>query len=218
MLYDTACPNDEILMDFLEHRLTGNALQEVERHLARCADCREQVAECAELLCTSIAEDTTPVPQGVTQRAVDTVLGLENKSLFDKLIHSTRRQISKSKSALERLTWQPVSAAVALRGQAETLNPEVIRRKKQFGHLRVDIEIEKSDADQALIRVSGSSLQADTTPVRVALFSQDREVASALLGDAPIIFEEIPLGIYALVFVKQNKDMGRYAFEIADQP
>ena len=218
MLYNTACPSDEILMDFLEHRLTGNALQEVERHMARCADCREQVAVCAELLSTSIGDDTIPVPQGVTQRAVDTVLGLENKSLFDKLIHSTRRQISKSKSALERLTWQPVSAAVALRGQAETLNPEVIRRKKQFGHLRVDIEIEKSDADQALIRVSGSSLQANTTPVRVALFSQDREVASALLGDAPIIFEEIPLGIYALVFVKQNKDMGRYTFEIADQP
>ena len=149
MLYNTACPNDEILMDFLEHRLTGNALQEVERHLARCADCREQVAVCAELLCTSIAEDTIPVPQGVTQRAVDTVLGLENKSLLDKLIHGTRRQIAKSTAALERLTWQPVSAAVALRGKAETLNPEVIRRKKQFGHLRVDIEIEKSDADQA---------------------------------------------------------------------
>lgn len=213
----TVCPNDEILMDYLEHRLRGKALHKIERHLSACADCRDQVAVCADLLGAGIAGDTMPVPQGVTQRAVDRVLGLENKSLLHKLTHGTRQHIAAGTAVLERLTWHPVSAAAALRGTSETLSPEVIRREKQFGNLRVGIEIEKSSADQAMIRVKDSSPQTAAAPVRVALFSQDREVASAPLGDAPVIFEELPLGTYQLVFVRQNRNLGQYAFEIADQ-
>ena len=218
MQYKTACPNDEILMDFLEHRLTGKSLQEVEHHLAHCTDCREQVAVCSELLSTNIDDNTMPVPQSVTQRAVDTVLGLENRSLLQKLTHGARRQIARGTAVMERLTWQPVPAAVALRGETKTPSPEVIRRKKKFGDLSVVIEIEKSGIDQAMIRVTGRSLQADILPLRVALFNQDREMASALLGDAPVIFEEIPFGIYELAFVKQNKVLGQYTFEITTQP
>lgn len=205
-------------MDYLEHRLSGDAREKMVRHLAQCVGCREQVAVCAELLITGIDDDTITVPQGVTQRAVDTVLDLENQPLLHRLAHGARQQIVKGTAAFERLTWHPVSAAVALRGRDKTLSPEVIRREKQFGDLRVAIEIEKGGTDQAMIRVKGSSLQADTTPVRVALFSQDREVASALLGDDSVIFEEIQLGTYRLVFVKQNQNLGQYSFEIADQP
>lgn len=211
----TRCPSDETLMDFLEHRLHGKALQKIEQHLSACTNCREQVAVCADLLGNASADDSVSVPRRLTQRAVDSVLGLANQSLFHKLTHGARRRIAAGVVVLERLTWRPVPAAAALRGRSEALSPEVIRREKQFGDLRVDIEIEKSGADQALIRVKIPSSQVDTGLVRVALFSQDREVASALLGDVPVAFEEIPLGTYRLVFVKQNRQLGQYAFEIA---
>ena len=210
-----ACPNDETLMDYLEHRLRGKALQKIEQHLSACADCREQVAVCADLLGTGMTDDTVLVPRGVTQRAVDAVLGLANQSLFHKLTRGARQRITAGAVVLERLTWRPVPAAAALRGRSETLSPEVIRREKQFGDLRVEIEIQKSGINQALIRVKGRTSKAGTAPVRVALFSQDREVASTLLSDAPITFEEIPLGAYHLVFMKQNQNLGQYAFEIA---
>jgi hypothetical protein len=157
------------------------------------------------------------VPQGLTQRAVDSVLGLEEQALLQKLTRKLRGQIDKGGEALERLTWRPVPAAVALRGEPETLSPEVIRRDKRFGDLDIGVEIEKSGPEAAIIRVTDRSSRAHPQPVRVALFSGEREVASALLGEVPVVFEDIALGIYALVFVSQNKELGKYAFELAGQ-
>jgi hypothetical protein len=214
----TACPKDETLMDFLAHRLAGKARDQVEHHLAGCADCLEQVAVCADLLDTGLAEESLPVPQTVTQKAVDAVLGLAGETWLHKLTSGTRHSMAKGRAALERLSWRPGPNAVVVRGDADTRLAEVIQREKQFEDLRVTIDIEKSGADQAMIRVADRSSQPDAAPVRVTLIRQNREVASTILGNAPIVFEEIPMGTYTLVFVRHNYLLGQYAFEMTDNP
>jgi hypothetical protein len=212
------CPSDETLTDFLAHRLTSSVREQVENHLAGCAACREQVAMCAELLLTDPAGETAEVSEAVTRQAVDAVLALGPSVKLHTLREGARRWISKGTAALERLVWQPRPAGVAVRGAGDRLAPEPIRREKQFGDLRVTIEIENSGAGQALIRVNRDTGRPAAGPVRVALCMADREAASSLLGHEPVMFEAIPPGIYSLVFALQSGKLGEYAFEIVDLP
>lgn len=218
MQNNTTCPSDETLMDFLEHRLAGPAREKVEHHLAGCAACREQAALCTDLLLADPAAEAVEVSARVTQQAVDAVMALAPSARLGKMRRDARQWISKGKAALERLVWQPRPAGVAVRGAGDQLAPEVIRREKQFGDLRVTVEIENSGPGQALIRVNGDSDLPAAPPVRVALYLENREAASSLLGQAAVVFEEIPPGVYTLVFARQGSKLGEYAFEIVDLP
>lgn len=212
------CPSDETLMDFLEHRLDDSARMQVEQHLARCADCREQAAVCADLLTDDSGGPSVKVPPQVTQMAVDKVLAMDRRIWSLKLRDRVRRWMTQGRTTLDRLAWQPRPAGVAVRGTRGTISPEVIRREKQFGDLRVVIEIENSSAGQALIRATAVSGQKADAPVRAALYMENREAASSVLGQSPAVFEEIPPGIYALVFARRGIKLGEYAFEILDAP
>lgn len=218
MQNNPTCPSDETLMDFLERRLAGSARQKVENHLAACTACREQMAVCADLLLTDPAGEAAAVSESVTRQAVDAVLARDPSAKLHKLRRDARQWIAKGSAALERLVWQPRPAGVAVRGAADQLAPEVIRRVKQFGDLRVTIEIENSGAGQALIRVNGDPGPPAAAPVRVALHAEDREAASSVLDQAGVVFEEIPPGIYTLVLARQGSSLGEYAFEIVDRP
>lgn len=218
MQNNTTCPSDETLMDFLEHRLAGASREKVEHHLAGCAGCREQVALCADLLRTDPAGEAVEVSAQVTQQAVDAALSLDRSAKLRKLRRGARQWIAKGTAALDRLVWQPRPAGVAVRGAGDQLAPEAIRREKQFGDLRVTVEIENSGAGQALIRVNSEPGPEVAAPVRVALYMQDREAASSVLEKAAVVFEEIPPGVYTLVFASQGRKLGEYAFEIVDLP
>jgi hypothetical protein len=213
MKIDTRCPNDETLMDFLEHRLAGKAREQVIRHLAGCANCRELAAVCAGLPTGELDADVLALPRGLTQRAIRAVSGSGHQPWPDRLIQG----MAKGAAVLERIAWRPVADAVAVRGEADIHNPEVIHREKQFGELRVAIDFEKSCADLTLIRVCGLSIPQGAALMRVALISREREVASAALGHAPVLFEEIPMGVYALMFLQQNKVLGEFAFEMTGE-
>ena len=212
------CPSDETLTDFLAHRLTVSARQQVENHLAGCAACREQAAVFAELLLADPAGEAAVVSEAVTRQAVDAVLALGPSAKFHALGEGARRWIGKATAALERVVWQPRPAGVAVRGAGDRLAPETIRREKQFGDLRVTIEIENSGTGQALIRVNGDTGRSPAGPVRVALCMADREAASSVLSHEAVMFEAIPPGIYSLVFAQQGVTLGAYAFEIVDRP
>ncbi|MEJ2039284.1 MAG: hypothetical protein P8X55_10155, partial [Desulfosarcinaceae bacterium] len=70
----------------------------------------------------------------------------------------------------------------------------------------------------ALLRVSGDAGLLVAAPVRVALYTGDREAASGVLGGTAVVFEEIPPGIYTLAFARRGRRLGEYAFEIVDLP
>lgn len=212
------CPNDETLVDFLENRLGDRRRSLMEDHLAHCADCRELAAVYTAVHQRQMQESLEPVPVDVTRRAVSAVQGLSGDRLLDTLAKGARHWMARGTQVLERLSWRPLQAAAVVRGRTDTLERPVIRREKQFDDLRVVVEIEKSGDDHATIRVTGDPAQQGRVPVRVALFRREREMASALLDETAVLFEEIPLGSYALVFVRERTPVGHYAFEITDQP
>jgi anti-sigma factor RsiW len=214
MRYRIACPNDETMMDFLEHRLTGKARKPVERHLAGCAHCREAAATVVGPV-NAAAEIRMPaVPQQATQRAIISVRDLGGTGWPTRLARGMRRWLQRGAAQLQLPAWGP---APAVRGPAGAAGPGNIQRTRRFGDLCVAIGIEKSGAGDALVRVRCTSGSPAEALVRVALLNQSREVASSQLGEHAVVFEAIPPGRYLLHFASQACELGRYTFEIVDQ-
>ena len=94
MKSDTTCPNDETLMDFLEHRLNEKVWTQVAQHLITCSNCREQVAMCAELMTSEMVAKPTFVPQDVTQDAVNAVWSQQTNRWPQKLKKGVRQWIA----------------------------------------------------------------------------------------------------------------------------
>jgi hypothetical protein len=212
------CPDEETLSDFLEDRLTDKQRARIENHLADCRACRDQVAAWIELVHGDALSDAVPVPGGVTRHALDAVAGLARESTAGKLLERTHRLVAQGKALIEQLVIGHHAQPVAVRGDRSTVSDPVIRLRKTFGDLDLRIEIEKSDANQALIRVGYGEEQPLAKPIRVVLRKAQREVASMLLMDTPVVFEEIPFGFYALVFIRSGVQLGEYLFELTGAP
>lgn len=209
------CPDNETLMDFTEGRLSERRRAEIEVHLAACDKCREQVGVCAELLFGGVLDETVPVSDRITQKIVDRMIRPQASTPQPRIMHRPLNWVHKGMAILEH--WvsggEPVPAAV----RGGTVAAEnLIRRRKRFGNMDVSIEIERSGDAQALIRVAWAKQNQTVSPVRVTLSKGDREIASMLLAEKPVVFEEIAFGAYSLVFVR-GKKIGEYAFEITEQ-
>lgn len=219
MKSNPACPNDEMLIDFLEHRLNEKEQVCITQHLATCLNCREQVATYVELISLETSPPSPFVPPDVTQTAVNAVLSQQTDRWPHKLTKGVRQWIAKGTAALDRLKPIPAPNTVAMRrGSPLPLSPAPARCDKQFDDLRVAIEIEYNDIDnQAVIRIE-SLPPTPSDSIRVAVYQRDRETTSQIMTHDPVFFEEIQPGNYTLVFTRQGDIMGTYPFEIKDQP
>lgn len=209
------CPDSETLIDFTEGRLSERRRAEIEVHLAACDKCREQVGVCAELLFGGVLDETAPVSDRITQKIVNRMVWPKTRTPQPGIIHRSLKWVLSGMAVLEHLvSWgEPVPAAV--RGET-VVTEHLIRRKKRFGNMDVSIEIERSGDAQALIRVALAEQHHAVTPVRVTLLKGGREIASMMLAEKPVVFEDIAFGAYSLVFVR-GKKIGEYAFEVTEQ-
>lgn len=212
------CPDEEILIDFLEDRLTDRQRSRIENHLAGCGACRDLVATWVALIQGDALSDAAPVPSAVTRNAVNAVAGLAKASMPKRALERIRRLVSQGKAMMEPLALGSGPQPVTVRGGQAAVSDHVIRRRKAFGDLDLRIEIERCGPGQASIRVACAGRPSPAAPVRVALCKAEREVASMLLGETPVLFEEIPYGSYALVLMRNRVQLGEYLFELTDAP
>lgn len=111
----------------------------------------------------------------------------------------------------------------AVRGTAEA--DALVRFRRRFADLSVEIEVERIDEETAQIRVVPeatapkqiSTIRARVNP-RVTLTREGREIASLPLASDGILFEDIQFGRYRLVFSRDGVEIGAYPFEIRDSP
>jgi len=80
----------------------------------------------------------------------------------------------------------------------------------------VDIEFEKRAPSQAAIRDLIKKNQFISEPLRVTLYSNNREVSSFLGKESVITFQNVLFGHYSLVFLRGGKKLGDYSFQIKD--
>lgn len=207
------CPNEEILADFLEGRLSGRQQARIESHLAACDDCRQQVGVYLQLTHPESAVEPVVAPDYLADKAVRLVAGQADAERARPLFQGTRRLAARGIALLEQLVPANGLQPAPVRGAGTILSERRISRQKQFEDLTVTIEIERSDDDLALIRVLPTGKAADQ-PVRVALIQGGREIVSMTLATDPLAFDDIAFGIYTLVFIRHGVTLGEYRFEI----
>ena len=209
------CPDEETLADFLEGRLTDARRRAIDTHLTQCAVCREQVAVCAEVMALQPTADAAPaVSEHLIRKTLNRVAETR-RPRHGPVMTRTRRLISRGLASMERLAGWSTTVPVAVRGGADVTIP-IIHRRKTFGEFDFAIDLERTGASQTTIRVAIDAPQTITGRLRVALHQGERELASAGMGPAPVVFEDIPFGTYSLAFVHDGHQLGIYPFEVVD--
>jgi hypothetical protein len=209
------CPDDEMLVDFLENRLTKAHRQRVESHLVDCDSCLESLL----IAQTEDVHDNTSsyqsVPPSATQAAMRLVHESGGTGLGEFMIHARKRAEGIYRRVADALT--PVvgePATVPIRGTKHILSDDLIKIQKTFKEIVTEIEIEKVSPRRAHIRVRLIDGRKDKNGIRVTLKRQRRVVASFLLAGGYVVFEDTLFGRYTLDFSFNGNLIGTYPFEI----
>jgi hypothetical protein len=212
------CFNEEMLADYLEVRLTDAKRAEIESHIADCDSCLEDFTVAAPLVRGGDHPDLDPVPDRVTEAAIR-VLNKRNASQFVAPTKKVQRSIKDICSVIfKSLTPEPWGEPelVPIRSSKKVVSKGLIHLKKTFKNVDAEIEIEKTSAFKALIRVKLTQNNGQHKGIRVTLKREHREISSQLFNGSTILFEDIPFGLYQLTFNRKDVILGEYVFEIKE--
>ena len=222
----TECPNEEILVDYLEGRLAGVEKSRVEDHLSFCDNCLEEVSAVYSIMQDGDSFEFMEVPTEVTLSAMELTFYKKNKFLLflkEKLYHFIRNLKFKL-SDFGMIFWTEWQL-VPVRSSRVVLAKNHSRRRKDFNEIETDIEIEKIGDNLAQIRVVLNKDQSIGRELRVTLIRRkrrggvtaailDREIASYIIEDGYVLFENIPFDHYKLTYTRDGVTLGRYLFQI----
>jgi len=212
----TKCVRDEVLMDYLEGRLSYKGRSKVERHLATCDTCLEEVVVTGEMIRGTRDFELETVPEDVTRRAMVAVRAIGDNSLLDKVSIYVSLLDSKLSDAFAGF-WPWKNPGLApVRGSKTLIAKDLILLRKSFADLEAEIEIEKKGKDKVSIRVMLLRDDIPAKPIRVTLFKNGREVASYPFNRSTALFEDMPFECYVLVFTRRGVKAGEYSFEVKE--
>jgi len=214
------CPPQEMLSDYLENRIPDGKKPMIEKHISDCEICMDTIVIARQVLRDEDANRVESVPREVTEAAVNLVrypplsVPLPGRAkVIGRSIGDLLRRLSDvfSPSAWRKLAYAP------LRGSRAVIADDLIRVRRDFDGIDVEIEVEKTGKSKADIRVESRTAIANTVSIRVTLKRNEREISSHLLAAAePALFEDVPFGQYALVFMENRVEKGAYLFQITD--
>lgn len=210
------CSKEELLMDYLEGRLSEGERSKVEQHLLACDTCLEELVIAEKLNDSSLLIGLELVPEQATRRAVETVKALRREPLFDRISAYIHPLFSQGRDVFKR-PWLRVRPNLApVRGSKTVVAEDLILLKKNFLDLDADIEIEKISEDRASIFVRLPKGDEPNNAIRATLSKNGREVSSSLCLGQAASFEGVPFGRYMLTFSRDGVKIGEYAFIIKE--
>ena len=204
-----SCPDEEIIADYLEGRLSAEDKEAMEAHLSECELCLEELVIAGKAI--RDAAELPAVPSGVTEAAVRLVAmrttGVAEKGLKES-IAAFAEKISEYFRYSLHSRWQQAT----IRSSKIAAAPDLVMIRKVFKE--IEAEIEKTGADKAHIGVRASGREKNG--IRVTLKRVEREISSQLLSGGYTLFEDIPFGRYEIVFSTNGSELGSYTFEIRE--
>lgn len=213
----SGCPTEEQIADYLEDRTSEAQRIDVEGHLARCESCFEEFA-CYRSVVRGGESTPDQVPESVTLHTLDR---LEQKGLlrlrpFKLPTAGGVRDLCRR--MVGYLGFSHSSAALApIRGSKRVVKEGFVEIRKTFQDLSTVIEIEKIPHHKVNIRVSFPGDDNEGGFIRTTLVKDGRYVTSLLCAPTePVVFDEVPFGVYALSFSRGGTLAGEYHFEIKD--
>ena len=206
-----SCPDEEIIADYLEGRLSAEAKEAMDAHLSECELCLEELVTAGKAI--RDAAELPAVPSGVTEAAVRLVArrttGVAEKGLKESIAAYVEKISDYFRYSLPS-RWQQAT----IRSSKKKAAPDLVMIRKVFKEIEAEIEIEKTGADKAHIRVRASGREKNG--IRVTLKRVEREISSQLLSGGYTLFEDIPFARYEIVFSTNGAKLGSYTFEIRE--
>jgi len=206
-----ACPDEEIIADYLEGRLPPEDKEELDAHLSECELCLEELVIAGKAL--RAATESPMVPSSVTEATVRLVTsrstGVAEKGLKESIV-AYAEKISDYFRYSFPWRWQQAT----IRSSKIAAAPDLVIIRKVFKEIQAEIEIEKTGEDKAHIRVRVG--EREKNGIRVTLKKGEREISSQVLSAGYALFEDIPFGRYEIVFSNNGSELGSYTFEIRE--
>jgi len=218
------CPNEEILADYIEGRLEKKQRRLIENHLSTCDRCLQTIIVANSMYTDYDNYEFQEVPEYVTQTIIQNFVSQKDKML-NIMITRARRLWERFKLSLAdmgMLFFNDLQLAPVRRGARVVRARTQSRRRKAFDCLKTDIDIQKTGDNRARIKIQIKRVDDAVDKIRVILLKRkldispviDREIASDILHENSVLFENIPFDHYNLTFTRDGVILGRYLFQI----
>jgi hypothetical protein len=206
-----SCPDEEIIADYLEGRLSPARKESLDAHLSECELCLEEFMVAGKAL--KDTAESPAVSSGVTEAAVRLVTkqpaGVAEKGLKESIAAYAERISNYFRYCFP---WRLQQGTI--RSSKTATAPDLVIVRKVFKKIEAEIEIEKTGAEKAHIRVKFAG--GEKNGIRVTLKKGEREISSQLLSAGYALFEDIPFSRYEVVFSTNGTELGTCAIEIKE--
>jgi hypothetical protein len=211
------CPQEEIIADYLENRLSNEERRQLELSLAENDECLEEILVAKNLIHNNGLQEYVPVSKRVTNAAIhllENKISAPHRSVKDTIFRPLKHLWSRIAN-FDSFTVYSNTEPAHVRSYELSIHAGNFRTKKSFENIEVEIDIEKKSPHRAVIRVYLVSDTQKEYNIRVTLSNNDsREISSFLLANGFAVFEDLPFGHYNLIFIRKGVAIGTYPFEI----
>jgi hypothetical protein len=196
------CPDEEMLVSFLEGKLSSDEDIKLQEHILSCRRCSEIV------LFFELKEE-----KEVPEYLIEKVKGLIKKEIplwLELAIAFKERGLSIIKSTADILLGNEILPLPVLRARNIEVIEKTLSLIRDFGDIRIQIEINKTEKTKVKLTVSlldKKSLKPQED-MRVGLFKQNREIESYALQKGTAVFEDLEFGEYEIKVSKDLEDLG----------
>jgi hypothetical protein len=212
------CPDEELLADYLEGRLSDNERSKMEAHLSDCERCLDEFMVARNLVRGDDRSELDSAPSTITRAAVRLIhsqASLSSDTLQERFKQLIKDLYARMLDFFHLTSWGEWHLA-PIRGSRRVVSKDLIHLKKTFKDMEAEIEIEKTGKEKTLIRVRSPKDIEQWKSVRVTLIKGEREITSHLLNQGSVLFEDIPFGHYSLTFSRDGVMLGKYLFKIKE--
>jgi hypothetical protein len=210
-----ACLSDEDIACFLDNKLGKNDKTRVLDHIVKCQECSEVIKDNYAL--QDILNDTTiPDPPGYLTAQAKAMVG----SLVESNILNIVLQFKQNIINVIETTGQIMRGynnynnvpAFAFRSGQQSPDKETneVKINKKISNLDIDVEIEKQKPETAniIVRVVDEASKKKIDGVRISLMKDNREIESSLAEEGKVRFEEVKLHNHKIILTQDNKELG----------
>jgi hypothetical protein len=207
----SGCPDDESLASYLSRLLPEHAEKGMERHLADCSLCLDDLVAVHK----AAQDEEEGVPQGIVERAMALVHpALRAEHFLDLAVRLVRDSVELVRTSGHLIpTWAPVG----IRGRPGPSATGILQVEKEIGNFKVSVEVERVDAGFCQVAVKVKRDDASVSNgFRVSLISRGREQASYLTRQGEAMFDRVPLGEYNLSISDSGTPVGSIRLELTE--
>jgi hypothetical protein len=207
-----SCAGALELAAYFDGRLSADERQTIELHLADHPECRNAVTLLRSVLEAGDDLAADDAPEHLMQKAI--ALHPANQGGLDLIISLMKDTLAVIGAALDVRLLTPCTPVTLRTGRAA--GAAMVIMKKTFDAITAEVNMEnlQGNACNISVCVTDGMTPTDMHNIRVDLISEGRELASSLLENGKVLFEDVRRGRYDIVIQKKGATFGTMAIKI----